>query len=183
MSEAVVGLGSNLGDKCGYLLEAVQALSRLPGTKITAISAIYASRPEAPPGAAPPVPPSQAKGVGAESDAQDDYHNMAVKVDTGMSPMALLGACLGIEAAMGRVRAAKGGARVIDLDLLLYEGVKNESFELSLPHPRLLQRAFVLLPLKELYPAGRAPGIFFEPHLKEMDVSGVHKLAQRIEME
>ena len=167
MSEAVVGLGSNLGDKSGYLLEAVQALSRLPGTKITGISAIYASRPEGAPGA----------------DDQEDYQNMAVKVDTGMSPMALLGACLGIEASMGRVRGAKGASRVIDLDLLLYEGVKNESFELSLPHPRLLQRAFVLLPLKELYPAGRAPGIFFEPYLKEMDTGGVRKLSQRIEME
>ena len=165
MSEAVVGLGSNLGDKSGYLLEAVQALSRLPGTKIKKISAIYSSKPEKCP------------------EDQEDYHNMAVKLETGMSPMALLGACLGIEAAMGRVRAAKGAARVIDLDLLLYEGVKNESFELSLPHPRLLQRAFVLLPLKELYPTGRAPGIFFEPHLKELDVSGVQKLAQRIEME
>jgi len=165
MSEAVVGLGSNLGDKSGYLLEAVQAISRLPGTKITGISAIYASRPE------------------NESPDQEDYHNMAVKVDTGMSPMALLGACLGIEASMGRVRGAKGASRVIDLDVLLYEGVKNESFELSLPHPRLLQRAFVLLPLKELYPAGRAPGIFFDPYLKEMDTGGVQKLAQRIEME
>jgi len=165
MSEAVVGLGSNLGDKSRYLLEAVQALSRLPGTKITGISAIYASRPE------------------NEAPDQEDYHNMAVKVDTGMSPMALLGACLGIEASMGRVRGAKGASRVIDLDVLLYEGVKNESFELSLPHPRLLQRAFVLLPLKELYPAGRAPGIFFDPYLKEMDTGGVHKLAQRIEME
>ena len=165
MSEAVVGLGSNLGEKSRYLLEAVQALSRLPGTKITGISAIYASKPE------------------NELPDQEDYHNMAVKVETGMSPMALLGACLGIEASMGRVRGAKGASRVIDLDLLLYEGVKNESFELSLPHPRLLQRAFVLLPLKELYPAGRAPGIFFEPYLKETDTAGVHKLAQRIEMD
>ena len=165
MSEAVVGLGSNLGDKSRYLLEAVQAVSRLPGTKITGISAIYSSRPE------------------DEKPDQEDYHNMAVKVETGMSPMALLGACLGIEASMGRVRSTRGAARVIDLDLLLYEGVKNESFELSLPHPRLLQRAFVLLPLKELYPAGRAPGIFFEPYLKETDTAGVHKLSQRIEME
>ncbi|MCL1952160.1 MAG: 2-amino-4-hydroxy-6-hydroxymethyldihydropteridine diphosphokinase [Oscillospiraceae bacterium] len=165
MSEAVIGLGSNLGDKSGYLLEAVQALSRLPGTKITGISAIYASQPEGGP------------------EGQEDYHNTAVKLETHMSPMALLGACLGIEAAMGRVRTAKGAARVIDLDLLLYEGVKNESFELSLPHPRLLQRAFVLLPLKELYPSGRAPGIFFEPYLKETDTAGVHKLPQRIEMD
>ena len=178
MSEAVVGLGSNLGDKSGYLLEAVQALSRLPGTKITDISAIYSSKPEG-----GPEPPQKASGFSGTPEDQEDYHNMAVKVETGMSPMALLGACLGIEAAMGRKRAARGAARVIDLDLLLYEGVKNESFELSLPHPRLLQRAFVLLPLKELYPAGRAPGIFFEPYLKETDTAGVHKLAQRIEME
>jgi len=165
MSEAVVGLGSNLGDKSAYLLEAVQAISRLPGTKITGISALYSSKPE------------------DGSADQEDYHNMALKVETQMSPMALLGACLGIEASMGRVRTTRNAARVIDLDLLLYEGVKNESFELSLPHPRLLQRAFVLLPLKELYPAGRAPGIFFEPYLKETDTGGVHKLAQRIEMD
>ena len=178
MSEAVVGLGSNLGDKSAYLLEAVQALSRLPGTKIKSISAIYASKPEG-----TPEPPQKASGFPGTPEDQEDYHNMAVKLETGMSPMALLGACLGIEAAMGRKRTTRGAARVIDLDLLLYEGVKNESFELSLPHPRLLQRAFVLLPLKELYPAGRAPGIFFEPYLKETDTAGVHKLAQRIEME
>jgi 2-amino-4-hydroxy-6-hydroxymethyldihydropteridine diphosphokinase len=107
---------------------------------------------------------------------------MAVQVDTRMSPMALLGACLGVEAAMGRLRGARNAARVIDLDLLLYEGVKSESFELSLPHPRLLQRAFTLLPLKELYPSGRAPGLFFEPYMKEIDLSGCVRLEQRIEM-
>jgi 2-amino-4-hydroxy-6-hydroxymethyldihydropteridine diphosphokinase len=167
MSEAVIGLGSNLGDKSGHLLLAVQAISRLPGTKIKGISSLYASVPEGAP----------------EGQTQENYHNMALQIETGMSPMALLGACLGIEAAMGRVRGAKNAARVIDLDLLLYEGVKSESFELSLPHPRVLQRAFTLLPLKELYPAGRAPGIFFEPHLKELDLSGIERLEQRIEME
>ena len=166
MSEAVVGLGSNLGDKSGNLLAAVQSLSRLPGTRITGISSIYASKPEGP-------PPGQ---------AQEDYHNMAVKVETSMSPMALLGACLGVEAAMGRQRGARNAPRIIDLDLLVYEGVKNESFELSLPHPRMLHRAFVLFPLKELYPSGRAPGLFFEPYLKEADGSGMVRLEHRIEM-
>ncbi len=168
MSEAVIGLGSNLGDKSSSLLEAVQAVSRLPGTKIIGISSIYSSAPQ---------------GDAAAVADQEEFHNMAVKVDTAMSPMALLGACLGIEAAMGRVRTVKNAARIIDMDLLLYEGVKNESFELSLPHPRIAQRAFVLLPLKELYPSGRAPGIFFEPYLKEIDTGGVSKLSQRIEME
>ena len=167
MSEAVIGLGSNLGERNANLLAAVQALSRLPGTRIRGLSSIYESPPE---GGAP------------VNEAQEDYRNMAVMVDTRMSPMALLGACLGIEAAMGRVRGARGAARAIDLDLLIYEGVKSESFELSLPHPRMTQRAFVLLPLKELYPSGRAPGIFFEPYLKELDHSGCVKVEQRIEM-
>jgi 2-amino-4-hydroxy-6-hydroxymethyldihydropteridine diphosphokinase len=166
MSETVLGLGSNLGEIDENLLRAVQAIGRLDKTKITALSSIYSSPPENP----------------AEA-TQSDYHNMVVKLETQMTPMALLGACLGIEAAMGRVRTVPDAARVIDLDVLLYEGVKNESFELILPHPRMLRRAFVLLPLKELYPAGRAPGIFFEPHLKEIDVSAVRKLEQRIAME
>jgi len=169
MSEAVVGLGSNLGEKSENLLMAVHVLGRLPGTKVVGVSSIYASAPE-------DVP---------EGTTQEDYHNMAVRVETQMSPMALLGACLGIEASMGRQRpkrAKRNAARVIDLDVLLYEGVKSESYELTLPHPRMTRRAFVLLPLKELYPAGRAPGLFFEPYLKEMDVSGCTKLDQRIEI-
>jgi len=168
MSEAVVGLGSNQGRKSENLLAAVQALSRLPGTKVAGVSSIYASTPENPPPGA----------------ALEDFHNMAVKLETPMSPMALLGACLGIEAAMGRLRvnSQRNASRLIDLDLLLYEGVKNESFELSLPHPRMLYRAFVLFPLKELYPAGRAPGVFFEPYLKELDVDGVVKLDYKIQM-
>ncbi|MDR1464545.1 MAG: 2-amino-4-hydroxy-6-hydroxymethyldihydropteridine diphosphokinase [Oscillospiraceae bacterium] len=166
MSEAVIGLGSNLGELDTQLLRAVEALSRLPGTRILGISSIYESPPEDEP-----------------AGEQQNYHNLAVRLETAMSPMALLGACLGIEAAMGRVRAIRNGARVIDLDLLLYEGVKSESFELSLPHPRMLHRAFVLLPLKELYPSGRAPGTFFEPYLKELDVSGCVRLEQRISMD
>ncbi|MDR2753185.1 MAG: 2-amino-4-hydroxy-6-hydroxymethyldihydropteridine diphosphokinase [Oscillospiraceae bacterium] len=166
MSEAVVGLGSNLGKKNENLLQAVQALSRLPGSTIKRISSIFVSPPEGAP----------------TEDAQEEYHNMAVLLETTMSPMALLGACLGVEAAMGRVRTHKNAARPIDLDLLLYEGIKSESFELSLPHPRLLQRAFTLLPLKELYPSGRAPGIFFEPHLRELDLTGIRRLERRIEM-
>ena len=165
MSEAVIGFGSNQGDKGDNLLRALQAVSRLPGVKVTGISSIYDSRPE------------------GASGEQENYYNMCVKVEVGMSPMALLGACLGIEAALGRVRSARNAPRVIDLDLLLYEGVKSESFEMSLPHPRLLQRAFVLLPLKELYPSGRAPGIFFGPHIAEVDTSGIRRLERRISME
>ncbi|MCL2106356.1 MAG: 2-amino-4-hydroxy-6-hydroxymethyldihydropteridine diphosphokinase [Oscillospiraceae bacterium] len=168
MSEAVIGMGSNLGDKDAQLLHAVQAINRLPGMKIMEISSIYASAPENAPEGGP---------------FQEEYHNMVVQVETKMSPMALLGACLGIEASMGRVRGKRNAARGIDLDLLIYEGVKSESFELSLPHPRITQRAFVMLPLKELYPSGRAPGVFFEPHLKEIGTDNIRRLERRIAME
>jgi len=168
MSEAVIGLGSNQGDKNGNLLLALQAISRLPGVKITGISSIYES---------------SAVDVPEKSIEQEPFHNMCVKVEALMSPMALLGACLGIEAGLGRVRSGRSIARVIDLDLLLYEGVKSESFEMSLPHPRMLQRAFVLLPLKELYPTGRAPGIFFDPYIKDAEPKGVVRLEKRIAMD
>ena len=168
MSEAVIGLGSNQGDKNQNLLRALQAVSRLPGVKITGISSIYES---------------MAVDVPEENTEQEPFHNMCVKVDALMSPMALLGACLGVEAAIGRVRKPRGFARLIDLDLLLYEGVKSESFEMSLPHPRMLQRSFVLLPLKELYPSGRAPGIFFDPYIKGAEPKGVVRLEKRIAMD
>ncbi|MDR1734323.1 MAG: 2-amino-4-hydroxy-6-hydroxymethyldihydropteridine diphosphokinase [Oscillospiraceae bacterium] len=167
MSEAVIALGSNLGDRDTNLLQAVQILSRLNRTKVIGLSSIFESPAENPKFAA----------------SQDLYHNMCVKIETEISPMALLGACLGIEAAMGRVRTTRNASRPIDLDLLIYEGVKSESFELTLPHPRLLERPFVLLPLKELYPAGRAPGVFFEPYLKDMDTSSVRKIEKKITME
>jgi len=159
MNEAVVALGSNMGNKTENLQEAIKMLKRLPNTTVEAQSAIYESTPE-----------------DMSAGFQEDYHNMVVVVRTNMSPMALLGACLGMEAAMGRVREDGDASRIIDLDLLLYEGIKNESFELTLPHPRMLQRAFVLLPLKDLYPSGRAPGVLFEPHLKAMDTSQCKKL-------
>ena len=80
---------------------------------------------------------------------------------------------LGIEAAFGRERTIPNGPRILDLDLLLYEGMRSDSFELTLPHPRILERAFVMVPMMDLYPSGRAPGLYFAPHLKEIGAAGV----------
>ena len=74
---------------------------------------------------------------------------------------------------MGRTREAKNGPRILDLDIILYEGFKSESFELTVPHPRLLERAFVMAPLNDLFPGGRAPGIFFGPYLRDLGMQGV----------
>ena len=172
--QAVIGIGSNMGDRLKNINGAVRSLSRLPKTKITACSHVYETRP-----------------VGYEPQAL--FYNAVITVETELSAAMLLGACLGIEGAYGRVRTIKDGPRVLDLDrsifqinghfdLLLYEGVKSESFALTLPHPRILERAFVMVPLLDLFPSGRAPGLFFLPALHEIGTDGVTKIDDEITM-
>ena len=161
MSEAVIALGSNLGNRIENINAAVRAIARLSEVKILKASSVYETDP-----------------VGCDSD--EKYYNAAILVETNASPALLLGECLGIEAAMGRHRTKKNEPRIIDLDLILYENFKSESFELTLPHPRILERAFVMAPLLELYPSGRAPGLFFAPHLREVGMNGVRKVEKEI---
>lgn len=154
MNTVVLGLGSNMGDRLKNLNAAIHAISLLPQTGVIKASRVYITKP-----------------VGY--DDQDDFYNAAVLIETQLSPYVILGACLGIEADMGRVRRIKNGPRVIDIDVLLYESFTSDSFELTLPHPRIKERAFVMVPLLDLFPGGRAPGLYFAPHLKEIGSSGV----------
>lgn len=161
MSEAVIALGSNMGNRIENINAAIRAIAKLPDVKIIKASSVYETEP-----------------VDCEED--DVYLNAAVLVDANISPAMLLGECLGIEAAMGRIRTKKNAPRIIDLDLILYDGVKTESFELTLPHPRVLERAFVMAPLLDLYPSGRAPGMFFAPHLRDIGTDGIRKTEKEI---
>lgn len=161
MSEAVIALGTNLGNKIENINAAISAIAKLSGVKIIKASSIYETEP-----------------VGCEEG--DTFLNAAILVETSISPAMLLGECLGIEAAMGRVREKKNGPRIIDLDLILYENFKSESFELTVPHPRVLERAFVMAPLLDLYPSGRAPGMFFGPHLRDIGTDGITKTEKEI---
>lgn len=161
MSEAVIALGSNLGNRIENLNAAVRAIARLSEVKIIKASSVYETEP-----------------IGCEEC--DKYYNAAILVETNASPALLLGECLGIESAMGRHRKKKNEPRIIDLDLILYDGFKSESYELTLPHPRILERAFVMAPLLELYPSGRAPGLFFGPHLRDIGMDGVRKTEKEI---
>lgn len=156
MSTVVLGLGTNMGDKLKNLNEAVHAISLLPNTNVDRISGVYITKP-----------------VGFAE--QDDFYNAVITIETNLSPNAVLGACLGIEASMGRVRRLKNGPRIIDIDVLIYESYFSDSFELSLPHPRIKERAFVMVPLLDLYPSGRAPGLYFLPNLREISTEGVEK--------
>jgi 2-amino-4-hydroxy-6-hydroxymethyldihydropteridine diphosphokinase len=137
---AYVALGSNLGDPQQQVLDALDALARLPGTRVLARSQLYRTPPW---------------GV----LAQPPFVNAAALLETELSPHALLDALLAIELAAGRVRdGARWGPRTLDLDLLHMPGVQLDDAQLTLPHPRIAERAFVLLPLNDLDPALELPG-------------------------
>ena len=131
MAIAFIGIGTNMGDRALNIRNAVNSLKLLPNTSVEAVSNIYETEPWG-------------------FKEQSNFLNGVIKLSTELSPRALLGALLGIEAAFGRVREIKNGPRVLDLDLLIYDDVIMNSPELTLPHPFILEREFVLKPLIEL---------------------------------
>lgn len=153
---AVLGLGANIGEPLVALRAAVEALGRLPHTTVTAVSSVYQTAP-----------------VGYTD--QPEFYNIVLTAETALTPHALLGGCLGIEAALGRVRTFRNAPRVVDIDLLLYEGYTEETEELTVPHPRMQERAFVLVPLAELFPDGAALGVPFE-NVSSPDVRRIGEL-------
>ncbi len=139
MDTAWIGLGANLGDRAATLLSAFRALRELPGVSEAALSPCYETEP-----LGPPQPP---------------YLNACARLRVeGMSPRRLLEWLQSLEGHFGRVRTARWGPRTLDLDLLLFgEHVLDEP-GLTLPHPRLSERAFVLRPLADLDPGLQPPG-------------------------
>ena len=136
---AYVGLGANLGDRQAGMQQALRELAVLPTIKIVSVSSVYETAP-----------------VGVTD--QPDFLNQVIAVRTTLSAPALLHALLHLENQMGRTRTVRWGPRVIDLDLLLYGDAQIALPGLTVPHPRLRERAFVLVPLAEIAPALRLPG-------------------------
>ncbi|SRR5690606_38135889 len=131
MPTVYLGLGTNLGDREANLRAALRRLREV--VRIEAVSSVYESEP-----------------VGYR--AQPDFWNLVVRAGTRLEPLALLEALRGIERALGREPSFRNAPRVMDIDLLLYDDVQLNLPELILPHPRMLERAFVLKPLAELAP-------------------------------
>lgn len=153
--QAVLGIGTNLGDREENLAAAFTRLEGLPGTRLLAISNIYET--------APFDVPSR----------QEDYLNCCVLLDTSLDPDALLTHCLAIETGLGRVRTEYHGARTMDIDLLLYEGFASNTQRLTVPHPGILERAFVMVPLSDLFPLHSGLGFDFSEAYEEVDKSEV----------
>lgn len=131
--EAFVALGSNLNDPVKQVEQAIEAINKLPGTQVIKRSSLYETEP-----------------VGFLD--QPHFINAVIKIETELSPQILLKALLQIETNQGRIRTIKNGPRTLDCDLILYAGVTLNSKELTLPHPRMLERDFVLKPLAEIEP-------------------------------
>ncbi|HEU4519229.1 MAG TPA: 2-amino-4-hydroxy-6-hydroxymethyldihydropteridine diphosphokinase [Microvirga sp.] len=133
MAEAYLGLGSNLGDKRAMLTGALARLDATPGIRVTARSRFYRTPPWG-------------------DTNQDWFLNAAAALDTTLSPADLLAACLQVERQLGRVRERKWGPRSIDIDVLAYGQEAVDDPDLVLPHPFVLERAFVLKPLADIAP-------------------------------
>jgi 2-amino-4-hydroxy-6-hydroxymethyldihydropteridine diphosphokinase len=141
-----LGLGANLGDALETLTAAVYAIDDLDGVAIDDVSGVYRT----PPWPAPPDP---------RAVPQDDYLNLVVTGVTSLEPHALLAETQLVEAAFGRDRRTevRWGPRSLDIDLLLVDDEVVDDERLQLPHPRIADRAFVLVPLLEVLPGGALP--------------------------
>jgi 2-amino-4-hydroxy-6-hydroxymethyldihydropteridine diphosphokinase len=133
---AYLSLGSNLGNREGKLQEAARQLQALG--RVAAVSSFYETEP-------------------VEFTEQPWFLNCAVALETALKPQELMTAILGIEKAMGRQRVQKKGPRVIDIDILLFRDVALDSAEVTIPHPAMDERRFVLEPLAEIAPEARHP--------------------------
>lgn len=159
--DAVVGLGSNLGNRREILAGAVRRLGELG--RITAVSSAYETDPIGP--------------------AQPVFLNGAVRLATGEAPLQLLQKMLEVERAAGRVRLERWGPRTLDLDLLWIDGLSLDVPGLTVPHRELPARAFALLPLVEVAPAARDPrsGRPYAEMLAAVSGQGVRRLAERLD--
>jgi len=142
-ADAVVAVGSNLGDRTATFQAAVRALADVDGVEVTAIST--------------PIE-SVALRPGGEDPAAPAYLNAVVLVRTTLAPRALLRRLHAIEDAHGRERTEAWGDRTLDLDLIDYAGMRSSTADLELPHPRAHERAFVLGPWAEVAPEAELPG-------------------------
>jgi len=153
---AYVALGANLGDAASAVRLAMQTLDSLPLTRVTRRSSLYKTAPII---------------AGGESEGGPDYINAVVALETGLAAPALLRQLQQLEQAAGRERPYRDAPRTLDLDLLLYGSARIESKELTVPHPRMAQRAFVLVPLAEI-----APGLVPQEQLEAVADQSIQRL-------
>ncbi|HYD82280.1 MAG TPA: 2-amino-4-hydroxy-6-hydroxymethyldihydropteridine diphosphokinase [Paucimonas sp.] len=138
MITAYIGIGANLGDARATVTAAIRAIGGLPSTRLSGQSSLFRTA------------PVDAGG--------DDYINAVARIETGLPPHDLLAQLQKLEQDAGRERPYRNAPRTLDLDLLLYGAQRIDSAQLTVPHPRMTQRAFVLIPLLQIDPFLSIPG-------------------------
>lgn len=138
--EVAIGLGSNLGDRSSHIDRAIRAFDALDGVVVSKVAPLYETEPW------------------GKTD-QPRFLNTCIKAQTTLPPEEVLTACLDIEKEMGRERIEKWGPRLIDLDVLLYDDQSIDMPGLTVPHPHITERAFVLLPLADVWPDAMIAGV------------------------
>jgi len=130
-NSVLLSIGSNMGDRKANIEQAVRLISQMPGVSNLRLSGMYETEP-----------------VGYED--QDDFYNICVLLDTTLTPMEVLAGTQKIEEELHRVRDIRWGPRTIDIDIILYGDMKIDTGDLTVPHPRYRERAFVLIPMKDV---------------------------------
>lgn len=164
LNQVVFSIGSNQGDRLEYLQNAVDRIAETPNLILVDISKVYETKP-----------------VGPVAD-QPDFLNIVVIADSTLEPLTLLERVQAIENAYGRERTVSGGPRTLDIDLITVGRRTSDTAELSLPHPRAHERAFVLVPWLEIEPKAVLPEGEIRELVKSIDVSGVQMIGEQILM-
>jgi len=150
MTRAFVAIGTNVGDRQANVDAALSGLARLRDSRVRRASRLYESEPLGPAG-------------------QDAYYNLVAEIETDLGPRDLLDGCKAVERDMGRVKTVRWGPRVIDLDILLFGDASVDEPGLRVPHPEMLNRSFVLVPLAELAPDAEIAGARVRDHAARFD--------------
>lgn len=160
MPRAYLGLGSNMGDRQGILDGAIEALDNTADMRILSVAPLYETR-----------------AWGFEEQAS--FLNTVVAVQTTLDPYQLLAACQAVEATFDRKREIKWGPRTLDIDILLYDQLEIADQDLTIPHPLMHERAFVLAPLAEISPQSKVRGRSIAEWLALLDLEkeGVRRMS------
>jgi len=157
VNRAYLSLGGNIGEPAKAMAAALKLLDSDEHTTVAAVSSLYRTPPW------------------GKTD-QPDFINAAAALDTSLTPRALIDLCLASERALKRERLERWGPRIIDIDILTFGDLTVDEPGLQIPHPRMLERAFVLVPLAEIAPASRVAGKSVANWVAGIDTAGIEKL-------
>jgi 2-amino-4-hydroxy-6-hydroxymethyldihydropteridine diphosphokinase len=157
VNKVYLGLGSNLGDRSASLAEAIRQLNDSPHVEVTCVSSVYETAP-----------------VGVSDQPQ--FLNLVAAASTTLTPHELLDRCLEIEQSLGRIRRERWGPRTIDIDLLIHGDMTIADDRLTLPHPRMVERSFVIIPMAEIAPDLEIAGSPAHELAKRLGNAGVKKI-------